>query len=132
MDHGGLDVPDRGHCPGKLVGLLRTWLGRLVVLGPSRERFFYALAGWDCADTFTRGNGEAWRLQELDSAACDRGVFLKLTRHVSRTLRCADFGTRLCYRSQAWHFHSLFPGLCDRRFTATFCLARQTGWVRIE
>jgi hypothetical protein len=33
MDHGGLGLPDLGDRDGLVVGLLRTRLGRLVVLG---------------------------------------------------------------------------------------------------
>jgi hypothetical protein len=45
LDHGRLGVPDHRHRARLLVGLLRTRLGRLVVLGPGRERVADALAG---------------------------------------------------------------------------------------
>jgi len=35
---------DDRHRDGQLVGLLRARLGRLVVLGPGRERFLHAVA----------------------------------------------------------------------------------------
>ena len=35
LDHSGLGISDTRYCARQLVGLLRTWLGRLVVLGPS-------------------------------------------------------------------------------------------------
>src|SRR5207253_1347036 len=59
MDHRRLDVSDRWHRPGKLVGLLRTRLGRLVVLGPGGERFLYAVAGRHRFDPLARGHRKA-------------------------------------------------------------------------
>ena len=38
------------------MGLLRTWLGRLVVLGPSRKRVIYALVDGNGAGAFISGN----------------------------------------------------------------------------
>src|SRR5205823_14011261 len=66
MDHSGLDVSDLRDRAGKFLGLLRTWLGRLVVLGPGRERFVHALAGWHGADSLIGGYRKAGRFQELD------------------------------------------------------------------
>ncbi len=43
LDAAGLDLPDARHRHGILLGLLRTRLGRLVVLGPGRERIADAL-----------------------------------------------------------------------------------------
>lgn len=50
VDAGCMGVSDAGYCARVCVGLLRTGLGRLVVLGPGRERVVYAVAGGDCAD----------------------------------------------------------------------------------
>lgn len=47
-----------GYRTRLLVGVLRTRLGRLVVLGPSRKRVIYALASGYRADALTRGNGK--------------------------------------------------------------------------
>jgi hypothetical protein len=44
LDAGGLGVPDHRHRAGVLVGLLRAWLGRVLVLGPGRKRLLHALA----------------------------------------------------------------------------------------
>ena len=40
----GLGIFDHWYCTGLVVGLLRAWLGRLVVLGSGRECLVYALA----------------------------------------------------------------------------------------
>ncbi len=61
VDHGRLDVPDPGHRARQLVGLLRARLGRLVVLGPGRERLVHALAGGHRADPFAGRDREARR-----------------------------------------------------------------------
>ncbi|CSA41050.1 Uncharacterised protein [Vibrio cholerae] len=39
-----------------MVGLLRTWLGRLVVLGSSGKRLFHALACRNSADALISGD----------------------------------------------------------------------------
>ena len=52
VDDGCLGVPDPGHCIGFVVGLLRTGLGGLVVLGPGGKRIFHALAGGHSAHPF--------------------------------------------------------------------------------
>ncbi len=41
---------------GSAWALLRTRLGRLVVLGSGRKRLVYAVAGGDCADALTGGH----------------------------------------------------------------------------
>src|SRR5262249_48037937 len=42
MDACRLDVPHTRHRHGVVVGLLRAWLGRLLVLGPGGERLLHA------------------------------------------------------------------------------------------
>ena len=44
-DPSGMDVPHPRHRAGLGVGILRTGLGRLVVLGPGGKRLVYAVAG---------------------------------------------------------------------------------------
>ena len=44
VDARRLDVPHRRHRDGLLLGLLRARLGRLLVLGPGRERLAHAVA----------------------------------------------------------------------------------------
>ena len=62
-----VDLPDLRHRAGQLVGLLRTGLGRLVVLGSGRERLVHAVAGRHGADPFAgvtekRGIFKSWTL----------------------------------------------------------------------
>ncbi len=47
LDARRLDVPHHRHRHGLVVGLLRAWLGRLVVLGSGRERVLHAVARWE-------------------------------------------------------------------------------------
>ena len=61
LDHGRLGVPDDRHRARQLVGLLRTRLGRLVVLGSGRERLLHALAGRHRADPLAGRHREARR-----------------------------------------------------------------------
>lgn len=66
LDNGGMGIPNFGYRTRFLVGLLRTWLGRLVVLGSSRKRILYALASRYCtyalasSDGKKRGTFKAW------------------------------------------------------------------------
>ena len=73
-----------------LVGLLRAWLGWLVVLGPGGKCLVHALAGRYRVDPLAGRYGEARRLQELDGAAGDRGLLVEPARHLPRPLRCTS------------------------------------------
>ena len=66
LDARRLDVPHARHRHGLVVGLLRARLGRLVVLGPGRERLLHALARRHGAAAFGRRHGEARRAEGLD------------------------------------------------------------------
>ena len=73
-----LDRPDPGHRARLLVGLLRAWLGRLVVLGPGRDASFMPwLAGRGAAALGDRGR-EARRVEELDHPARHPDLLLSL------------------------------------------------------
>ena len=50
---GRLGAIDDRHCAGKLVGLPRSWLGRLVVLGPGRKYQLDAMADRRCTHSLT-------------------------------------------------------------------------------
>lgn len=56
VDAGSVDLPDARHRARFRMGLLRTRLGWLVVLGSGRKRLVYAVAGGDCADALTGGH----------------------------------------------------------------------------
>ena len=68
LDHRRLAVPDLRHHPRQLVVLLRTRLGRLVVLGSGRECLVHAMAGSHRTDPFPDRHREARHVQELDRA----------------------------------------------------------------
>jgi cytochrome c-type biogenesis protein CcmF len=59
LDVGRLDLPDARHRDGVVVGVLRTWLGRLVVLGPGRECLVHAVARRHRAVALGGRDGEA-------------------------------------------------------------------------
>jgi cytochrome c-type biogenesis protein CcmF len=58
LDKCGLGISDSRYHTGILVGLLRTGLGRLVVLGCGRERLFHALAHWYSVDSLSCSDRE--------------------------------------------------------------------------
>ena len=64
-----LDLPHARHRHGLLLGLLRARLGRLVVLGPGRERLADALARRHGAAAFGCGDGEARGAEGLDASS---------------------------------------------------------------
>jgi cytochrome c-type biogenesis protein CcmF len=97
-----------GIATGLVVGLLRTRLGRLVVLGPGGERFVHALAGRHGAGALAGGDRKARQLQELDGAAGDLGLLAVAARHLPRAFGRADLGACLCHRSDARHIHPRF------------------------
>ena len=59
------------HRARQLVGVLRTRLGRLVVLGSGGKRFVHALARGHGADSLAGSHRQARPVQELDAAAVD-------------------------------------------------------------
>ena len=106
---GRLVLPDARHRHGLVLGLLRTRLGRLVVLGPGRERLADALARRHGAPALHRGDGEARRPQGLDDPACDPDLLALAARHLSRPLGRADLGARLRHRPDAGRLHPRDP-----------------------
>ena len=89
-----------GIALGSWLGVLRTGLGRLVVLGPGRERVVHAVAGRHRADPFAGRHRKARHVQELDGAARDRRVLAVAARHVPGALRRADVGACVRHRSR--------------------------------
>ena len=69
VDAGRLDLPDARHRDGLVLGLLRARLGRLVVLGPGRERLADAVARRHRAVAFRAGDGKARGAEGLDHPA---------------------------------------------------------------
>ena len=112
---GRLDVPDARHRDGLVLGLLHTRLGRLLVLGPGRERLAHAVAGRHRAAAFRGGDGKAQRAEDLDHPAGDPDLLAVADRHLPGALRRADLGACLRHRSDARRVHPRHPGAVHRR-----------------
>src|SRR5436190_21246968 len=101
VDAGRLDVPHPRDRDGLLLGLLRAWLGRVVVLGPGRERIVDAMDRRDGATALGGGDGKAQCAQSLDPPAGDPGLLALATRDLPGAFRRAHLGTHLRERSRA-------------------------------
>src|SRR5258708_1246651 len=123
LDHIRVAVSDHRHRARQLVGLLRTRLGRVVVLGPGRERLIHALAGGNGADPLAQRHGEARHLQELDLAAGDFRLLLESRRNFPGALGRPGVGALVRDRPDPWALHSRIPGIDDRRITHPVCVA---------
>ena len=124
VDLGGVVRPDHRHRDGQLVGLLHARLGRLVVLGPGRERLVHAVAGRHRAVAFGDRRREARRAQNLDDPARHHHLLAEPPRHLPGALRGVDLGPRLRLRPAARRLHPLAAEPLYRRRAAAFCLAR--------
>ncbi|PRD36388.1 UNVERIFIED_CONTAM: hypothetical protein NCL1_08878 [Trichonephila clavipes] len=122
---GGLGLPRAGHRARLVVGLLRAGLGRLVVLGPGRERLLHALAGRHRADPLHGGDREARRVQGLDRAAGHHRVRAQSARHLPGAFRGADLGACLRLRPVARAVHPRHPDRGGGRFAGGVRLARR-------
>jgi hypothetical protein len=116
LDHRRLGVPRYRHHAGLVVGLLRTRLGRLVVLGPGRECLVHAVAGGYSVDPLASRHGKARSVQKLDRAAGHRCVFPEPAGHLPRTVWRTDVGSRLRLRPGARGVHPDLPADGGRRF----------------
>ena len=103
---GRLVLPDRRNRAGQLLGLLRARLGRLVVLGPGRERVLHALAPRHRAAALAR-----WCVERRE-ALVNWTILLSILdllaqpcRHLPGPLRHADQRPRLRGRSGARRLH---------------------------
>ena len=123
LDDGRLAVSNDWDCARQLVGLLRTRLGRLVVLGSGRERVLHAMVGWHCADSFARRYRAAWAIQELDLAARDFGVFAESPGHFPGALGHSRFGARVRIGSDARLLYPDFSGHRSYWCARAVCLA---------
>src|ERR1700704_3618301 len=106
-----------------VVGLLHLGLGRLVVLGPGRERLLHAMAGRHRLAALRRRRREARGAQDLDHPARDHRVFPEPRRHVPGALRRVDLGARLRLRSDARRLHPAVARHLHRRRAALVRLA---------
>ena len=87
LDAGRLGRADARHRARQLVGLLRARLGRLVVLGPGRERLVHALARRHGAAALGDRGREARHAEELDHPAGDPGLLALAARAPSWSAR---------------------------------------------
>ena len=85
-----------GIALGSVLGLLRARLGRLVVLGPGRERLVHAVAGRHRADPFARRHREARRASR-SGPCCSRSSRSRC--RCSAPSWCARACCRRCTRS---------------------------------
>jgi hypothetical protein len=95
MDARRVGSADSRHRPRQLVGVLRARLGRLVVLGPGRERLVHAVADRDCPAAFGNRRREARRAEELDRAARHPCLLAVTGRYVPGALGRAQLGACL-------------------------------------
>ena len=112
---GRVDIPDARHHRRIILGLLRAWLGRLVVLGSGRERQPDAVACGDRAAAFCQRACRARRAAHLDRHARRRRVLDEHDRHLPRALGHSHQRSRLRGRSGARHFHPRAAGDLHRR-----------------
>ena len=89
---GGLGHPRPRQHPRRLVGVPRAGLGRLLGLGPGRERGAHALAGRDGIHPQHPDAGTARHAQGVEPGPDHGGVLSEHLRHVRRSQR--DSGVR--------------------------------------
>ena len=124
MDPDRLDLHDARHRHGFVLGLLRTRLGRMVVLGSGRECIADAVDRGHGAPSFRGGDGKARRAQGLDHPACHSVLFAVADRHFPGALGRSDVGAFLRHRSDARRLYPGDPCLLHRRRARALCLAR--------
>ena len=92
LDAGGLDDPDVRAAAGRVVGLSRAGLGRLLGLGPGRERGAAAVADGDRLPALDDGAGAARHAQGLESGADHRDLRALDLRHLRGAQRHHQLG----------------------------------------
>src|SRR5690606_9346213 len=127
LDADRLGILRRRYRTGLLVGVLRAWLGWLVVLGSGGERLVHALAGRHRSDSFAGRDGKTRRLQELDGSAGHRRVLLEPAGYLPGTFGRAYLGTRVRDRSGPGRVHPGVPVAGGRRFADAVRVARAGG-----
>ena len=98
LDAGSMVVPDSGHRARCVVGLLRTRLGRLVVLGSGRKCVLHAMAGRNRIAAFVDHRGKARRLENLDDPAGHSDLLAQFDWYLSGALGRVDVSARLRHR----------------------------------
>ncbi len=123
LDAARLGVPDHRHRHGLDLGLLRARLGRLVVLGPGRERQLHALADRLRAPALGDRRREARHAEELDDPARDPRLLLQPRRRLHRALGDHHQRARLRRRPGARGLPALDPRGVHRRLADALRLA---------
>ena len=125
-----LVLPHRRHRDGLVLGLLHAGLGRVLVLGPGRERILDAVARRHGLPALGRGDGKARRAEDLDDLPRHPRIFLFAAGHVSGALRRAHLGPRLRQRSAARRSHPGDPRLLHRGLAQSVRVARADAETR--
>ena len=112
------------HRDGQLVGLLRARLGRLVVLGPGRERLLHALAARHGAAALGGRRRKAREPAALDRPARDPDLRHEPDRHLPGALGRLDLGPFLRGRPDARRLYPDTDRRRDRRRPCPLRLAR--------
>ena len=129
MDSDGLDQPHCGDRTRLLVGLLRTWLGRLVVLGPGGKRILHAMAAGYGTPALRYRHGKAGHVQKLDHSFGHPDLFTVTSGDIYRPIRHFDIRSRVRGRPGARRVHSR-PSWRDHcRLTDTLRMARASAWI---
>lgn len=100
-------VPDNRHWPRRSMGLRLPGMGRLLGMGPGRERKFAPLADVHRPDAQLHGVPTAWNVQGLGHHVCCLDVLLRDSGHVHQPLRPGAVGPYLRRRSG---FPGVLPG----------------------
>ena len=90
-----LGVPDAGHRSGRLVGVRRALVGRLLGLGPGREHLADPLADRDGPAALDDALPPAWPAAALDAGPRLRHVLAHDRRHLDDPHRADQLGARL-------------------------------------
>ena len=109
---------------GQLVGLLCARLGRLVGLGPGRERLLHALAARHGTAAFRGRCRKARNLAALDRAARDHDLRHEPDRHLPGALGRLDLGSLVCARPDPRRVYPHSDRGRDRRRAYPLCVAR--------
>src|SRR5689334_15236365 len=109
LDYHVLVVSHLRHRARQLLGLLRTRLGRLVVLGPSGKCFLHAMVDEHCVDSFLGGDREARLVQELDGIAGDLWILFVVAGNLSSAFGCVGICACFRQRSESWFIYSDIP-----------------------
>src|SRR5215467_4905264 len=96
MDAGDVGIPNHGHSTRSRLGLRRSWLGRLLGLGPCRERLVAALDHRNSISALSDDAGEKGHDEGLEHGACERHVLAVHLWNVVDAHRHRAVSARIC------------------------------------